>query len=173
MRGLRAKDGGGKPFNGVARTIDGGRTWTIVHRESDRPAPNFRTSWIETRGVEDGHSVWLDAPYDLAVAPADPARLLRDGPLPHLPHARRRPHLGAGQLGAGRRRGWVSRGLDVTTHYGILWDPFDAEARVRRRRTDIGLFRSEDGGASWIGSSTGVPAAVAEHRVLGGVRSRR
>jgi hypothetical protein len=155
LRGLRAEGGDGKLFNGVARTSDGGRTWTIVHRESDRPAPNFQRSWIETRGVEDGYSVWLDAPYDLAAAPGDPAicyvtdlfrtyRTLDGGRT--WAQVNSRPESG----------GWVSRGLDVTTHYGILWDPFDPK-RVFIPSTDIGLFRSENGGASWIGSSTGVP----------------
>ncbi len=156
LRGLRSKDGGGKPFNGVARTDDGGRTWTIVHRESDRPAANFSASWIETRTMEDGYSVWLDAPYDLAVAPADPLicyvtdlfRTYRT-----LDGGRTWAQLNSAPAGA---NGWRSRGLDVTNHYGIVWDPFDAR-RMFVPSTDIGLFRSEDGGQSWIGSSTGVP----------------
>ena len=44
LRGLRSPTGETKPFNGVAYTGDGGRTWSIVHRESDRPAANFSTS---------------------------------------------------------------------------------------------------------------------------------
>ncbi|MBE3100106.1 MAG: hypothetical protein IMZ44_23540, partial [Planctomycetes bacterium] len=155
LRGLRSKDGDGKPFNGVARTGDGGRTWTIVHRESDRPAANFLPSWIETRSVDDGYSVWLDAPYDLAVAPGDPAICY----VTDLFRTYRT--LDGGQTWAQVNStpaggGWVSRGLDVTNHYGILWDPFDPK-RVFIPSTDIGLFRSENGGASWIGSSTGVP----------------
>ena len=51
---------------------------------------------------------------------------------------------------------WTSTGLDVTTNYGIHFDPFD-----RKRQfidyTDIGLFRSEDGGRSWTSSTQGVP----------------
>ncbi|MBE3072043.1 MAG: hypothetical protein IMZ67_03630 [Acidobacteria bacterium] len=155
LRGLRSKDGDGRPFNGVARTGDGGRTWTIVHRESDRPAANFLPSWIETRSVDDGYSVWLDAPYDLAVAPGDPAicyvtdlfRTYRT-----LDGGGTWAQVNSAPAGGG----WVSRGLDVTNHYGILWDPFDSK-RVFIPSTDIGLFRSENGGASWIGSSTGVP----------------
>jgi photosystem II stability/assembly factor-like uncharacterized protein len=57
------------------------------------------------------------------------------------------------------RRGadeWASRGLDVTTAYGVHWDPFD-QRRVFLSYTDIGLFRSENGGGSWTGSSRGVP----------------
>ena len=156
VRGLRDEAGTGKPFNGVARTIDGGRTWAVVHRESDAPASNFTTSWIETRGVEDGHSVWLDAPYDIAAAPGDPLvcyvtdlfRTYRtfDG-------GRTWAQVNSAPAGTGA---WVSRGLDVTNHYGMVWDPFD-RTRVLVPSTDIGLFRSEDGGASWIGSSSGIP----------------
>ena len=156
LRGLRSATGDTKPFNGVAYTGDGGRTWSVVHRESDHPAPNFATSWIETRTMEDGHSVWLDAPYDLAAAPSDPRicyvtdlfrtyRTLDGG----------RTWAQVNSAAAGDDA-WVSRGLDVTNHYGLVWDPFNPK-RVFVPSTDIGLFRSEDGGASWIGSSTGVP----------------
>ncbi len=156
VRGLRPADGSGKPFNGVARTDDGGRTWTIVHRETDRPAANFRASWIEPRAVEDGYSVWLDAPYDLAVAPADPSvcyvtdlfRTYRT-----LDGGRSWEQVNSEPAGPDA---WRSRGLDVTTHYGIVWDPFDSR-RIFLASTDMGLFRSEDGGRSWIGSSTGIP----------------
>jgi len=156
VRGLRAKDDAGKPFNGVARTDDGGRTWTIVHRESDHQSANYRASWVESRAVEDGYSVWLDAPYDLAVAPADPSicyvtdlfRTYRT-----LDGGRTWEQVNSDAVGPDA---WTSRGLDVTTHYGVAWDPFDAK-RVFLPITDIGLFRSEDGGRSWIGSSSGIP----------------
>jgi photosystem II stability/assembly factor-like uncharacterized protein len=156
LRGLRSGTGDTKPFNGVAYTGDGGRTWSIVHRESDRPAPNFSASWIETRTIEDGYSVWLDAPYDLAVAPSDP-RICYVTDL-----FRTYRTLDGGRIWAqvnstaAANGAWASRGLDVTTHYGLVWDPFDPR-RVFVPSTDIGLFRSEDGGATWIGSSTGVP----------------
>ena len=52
---------------------------------------------------------------------------------------------------------WVSRGLDVMNAYGIHWDPFD-HRRVFISYTDMGLFRSEDGGESWTSSTSGVPA---------------
>jgi len=52
--------------------------------------------------------------------------------------------------------GWVSTGLDVTNAYGYHFDPFDHN-RQFITTTDIGLFRSEDGGQSWISSTRGVP----------------
>jgi len=52
--------------------------------------------------------------------------------------------------------GWTSTGLDVTTNYGMHFDPFNPQ-RQFITYTDIGLFRSEDGGASWSSSTQGVP----------------
>ena len=51
---------------------------------------------------------------------------------------------------------WVSRGLDVTTNYGVQFDPFDKQ-HIYMDNTDMGLFQSTDGGRSWIGSSEGIP----------------
>ena len=51
---------------------------------------------------------------------------------------------------------WTTTGLDVTTSYGYHFDPFDHN-RQFISTTDIGLFRSEDGGKSWTSSTQGVP----------------
>ena len=158
LRGLRLRPGDETQWNGIAKTIDGGRSWTVVHQDSDRPSPAFATSWIEERAVEQGHnfSVWLDAPYDLAVAPTDPdvcyvtdlfrSYRTRDG-------GRTWAQTNSVRKGA---ESWTSRGLDVTNAYGIHFDPYEAK-RVFITYTDIGLFRSEDGGESWIGSTRGIP----------------
>ncbi len=53
---------------------------------------------------------------------------------------------------------WTTTGLDVTTSYGIHFDPFDPQ-RQFITYTDIGLFRSEDAGKSWDSSTSGVPKA--------------
>ena len=53
-------------------------------------------------------------------------------------------------------RTYTTTGIDVTTNYGVFFDPFDAR-RMFIAYTDIGLFRSEDGGESWTSSTEGVP----------------
>jgi photosystem II stability/assembly factor-like uncharacterized protein len=156
LRGIRLTGRGDDLFNGIAKTTDGGRTWSVVHAESDRPSANLGPSWIEARAAEDGHSVWFDAPYDLAVAPADPdvafaTDLFRtyrtvDG-------GRSWAQVNSERRGDDR---WTTRGLDVTTTYAVQFDPHEPK-RVFIAYTDIGLFRSEDGGETWTGSSTGIP----------------
>jgi photosystem II stability/assembly factor-like uncharacterized protein len=156
LRGIVLPGRGEKPFNGIAKTTDAGRSWSVVHAESDRPSANLAASWIEPRAAEDGHSVWFDAPYDLAVAPSDPdvayaTDLFRtyrtdDG-------GKTWAQVNSESRGDDR---WATRGLDVTTTYGVQFDPFDPK-RVFIPYTDIGLFRSEDGGSTWTGSSAGIP----------------
>jgi photosystem II stability/assembly factor-like uncharacterized protein len=156
LRGIVPPPHGGAPVNGIAKTEDGGRSWTVVHAESDRPSANLAPSWIEARAEEDGHSVWFDAPYDIAVAPVDPKIAFATDLF------RTYRTLDGGQTWAqvnSEKRGddaWTSRGLDVTTTYGVQFDPFD-DHRVYIPYTDVGLFRSEDGGQSWTGSTTGIP----------------
>ena len=142
--------------SGVARTIDGGRTWSLVLSEGPRPSPVMNGSWVEARAVQPGPDVWFDPPYDMAVSPVNPdvvyvTDLFRtyrttDG-------GRRWQQVNSRPVG---NDAWTSTGLDVTTNYGLDADPFDAR-RLLLSNTDMGLFRSEDGGASWIPSSEGVP----------------
>jgi len=156
LRGIPLPGRGDAPFNGIAKTADGGRSWVVVHAESDEPSANLAGSWIEARAAEDGHSVWFDSPYDLAAAPHDPdvayaTDLFRtyrtaDG-------GKSWAQVNSERRGEDR---WATRGLDVTTTYGIQFDPHDPQ-RAFIPYTDIGLFRSEDGGETWTGSSTGVP----------------
>jgi photosystem II stability/assembly factor-like uncharacterized protein len=156
LRGIVLAGRGGAPFNGIAKTTDGGRTWDVVHAESIRPSANLEPSWIEARAAEDGHSVWFDSPYDLAVAPSDPdvayaTDLFRtyrteDG-------GKTWAQVNSERRGEDR---WTTRGLDVTTTYGVQFDPFEPRT-VYIPYTDIGLFRSDDGGETWTGSSTGIP----------------
>ena len=158
FRRLRLGEGPAGLFNGVAKTTDGGQSWRIVHRESNGPAENMNGSWIEERARQMGRDIWYDAPYDIAAAPNDPDicyatdlfrtyRTLDGGKTWNQVHSAPRGPAG-----------WTSRGLDVTSSYGVHFDPFDAK-RLFITYTDIGLFRSEDGGDSWTGSTVGIPNA--------------
>jgi len=52
---------------------------------------------------------------------------------------------------------WTTSGIDVTTCYGVHFDPFDAR-RMFISYTDIGLWASDTAGASWYSTTrTGVP----------------
>ena len=51
---------------------------------------------------------------------------------------------------------YTSRGMDVTTDYGVHFDPFDKN-HIGISYTDIGYHHSYDGGKSWIRSVEGVP----------------
>jgi len=156
VEGLQLGAGPGQRFNGIAKTTDGGRTWHVVFRESTRPSPQMIGSWVEERAPMSGPDVWFDAPYDIAVSPTRPDvvfvtdffrtyRTLDGGAHFAQVHSR----------AMGPRR-WTTRGLDVTTAYGVHVDPFDPQ-RLFISYTDIGLFRSEDGGRSWMVSSEGIP----------------
>ena len=52
---------------------------------------------------------------------------------------------------------YISRGLDVTTAYGVHFDPFDSN-HIAISYTDIGYHHSFNGGKSWTRSTEGIPA---------------
>jgi hypothetical protein len=144
--------GDANTFFGVAKTADGGKTWNLVWKESDKAAPNIHDGWLsETFGPG-----WGDAPRYLGVAPTNPdicygtddGRTMRttDG-------GKTWAGVYSKKTPAGK---WSTTGLDVTTCYGVHFDPFDAK-RIFISYTDINLFMSEDGGSSWISAARGVP----------------
>ena len=156
FRGLQLGEGKENLFNGIAKTTDGGNTWKIVFKESTQPAANLSATWIEQRASQGSHNIWFDSPYSLGVAPANPdvayaTDLFRT--YRTLDGGATWQEMNSRQLKDG---GWVSRGLDVTTNYGVQFDPFDSR-HIFMDNTDMGLFQSTDGGQSWRGSSEGIP----------------
>jgi photosystem II stability/assembly factor-like uncharacterized protein len=143
----------GKKWMGVAKTENAGDSWQLVWKESDVAAPNVHDNWITPRfGV-----TWGENPLALGVADQDPNLAYGTD----LGRTMKTSDGGATWWGVYSRKvpsgEWVSTGLDVTNAYSIQFDPFDSD-RQFIPYTDIGLFRSEDGGVSWQSSNIGVPS---------------
>ncbi len=144
-------------WNGLLKTTDAGRTWQVVHREEDTLSANLEGTYLEPRAVgNQDPSIWFDTPRTIGVAPNDPdicfvtdifrTICTRDGG---------RTWTSSYSVKVGENV-WRTRGLDVTTCYGVHFDPSDRK-KLFISYTDIGGFRSEDGGHSWIGATEGIP----------------
>ena len=142
----------GKSWMGVAKTTNSGAAWELVWKEAESPAPNIHDAWITERFGPG----WGENPLNLTVAEQDPNLAYGTD----LGRTMRTTDGGATWSAQYSRKvndaGWTTTGLDVTNSYGIHFDPFDPK-RQFITYTDIGLFRSEDGGVSWTSSTDGVP----------------
>jgi len=141
-------------YFGILKTADSGASWQWVYQATDDGVvgKNHADGWMdETYGPS-----WAGAPICLGVSPTDPnicygsdygtsQRTLDGGKWWEQVYSRK---LEDGS--------WTSRGLDVTTCYGVHFDPFDS-LHCFISYTDIGLFHSLNGGQSWIHSLKGVP----------------
>ena len=132
--------------SGVAKTTDAGRHWETVY-------DNVHDAWLSDR-LGAG---WAGTPYGIGVAPHDPnvvyatdsGRVMRttDGGKSWDPAYSTRAPDG----------NWTTNGLDVTTCYGVHFDPFDPR-HLFIGYTDIGLWGSDNQGDSWYSATrNGVP----------------
>ena len=158
--GLKLGDRKEDTYNGIAKTVDAGKSWAIVLRESTTAATNLKGSWIEQRAVgidwAGDKSIIFDTPYSLGVAPTNPdicyaTDLFRT--YRTLDGGKTWEQVTSVPMPNGR---WTTRGLDVTTDYGVQFDPFDPK-HVFIDYTDIGAFHSYDGGQSWESATNGIP----------------
>jgi photosystem II stability/assembly factor-like uncharacterized protein len=137
---------------GVAKTENGGDSWQLMWQEASSAAPNVHDAWITPRFG----TGWSENPIALGVAQQDPNLAYGTD----LGRTMKTSDGGATWWAVYSRPaaagGWTTTGLDVTNVYGIHFDPFDS-TRQFLTYTDIGLFRSEDGGKSWQSSTKGVP----------------
>jgi photosystem II stability/assembly factor-like uncharacterized protein len=139
----------------IYKTVDAGSHWAPVLLSSTPDGyitRNFSGGWME-KSFDPG---WPGNPIDLGVAPGNPDICY------------------AGDNGRGYKttdggKSWeqvysvnnpdgsgTSTGLDVTTCYGVHFDPFNAK-HFFICYTDIGLFHTFDGGLSWFHSLEGIP----------------
>jgi photosystem II stability/assembly factor-like uncharacterized protein len=160
FRGLKFGDRLEDIYNGIAKTTDGGKSWAIVFRESKQPASNLDASWIEQRAISQRINsttpIFFDVPYSLAVAPGNPdiayaTDLFRT--YRTLDGGKTWAQVNSVRTADGH---WTTRGIDVTTNYGVQFDPFDPK-HLFIDYTDIGAFQSHDGGQSWDSATEGIP----------------
>ena len=130
---------------GVAKSVDYGRTWTLTWK--DRIGPNHKQ--LAAINMEDGWlndrfgPSWGENPFSIGVDPNNPdvcygtdfGRTIKteDG-------GKTWKQVYTTKTDSG----WTSRGLDVTTSYQMVFDPFNPTHRFIAT-TDIGLMESKDG----------------------------
>lgn len=112
----------GERWFGVAKTADFGHTWTLAWKESSkRAAENIHDIWIAQRFGPG----WAGYPLSLAVAAADPNLCIATD----LGRTMRTRDGGQNWDGVYSMRlddgSFTSTGLDVTTNYGVYFNPFD------------------------------------------------
>ncbi len=136
---------------GIAKTTDAGEHWTPVYETSQKSAANVEDAWIEDFYGGTGPVL------DLGVSPSNPDVCYATD---HCPRAFRTIDGGKtwqqtiSEHIAGDR--WTTTGYDVTTCYGVHFDPFHRQT-MYISYTDIGLFKSEDAGKTWKSSIHGIP----------------
>ena len=139
----------------IYKTVDAGAEWKPVLLSSTPGGyltKNFSGSWME----ESFDPGWGGNPIDLGVAPGNPDVCYAGD-------------NGRGYKTADGGKTWsqvyshnnpdgsfTSSGLDVTTCYGVHFDPFDKD-HFFICYTDIGLFHTFNGGNSWFHSMKGIP----------------
>ncbi|GAA2760194.1 WD40/YVTN/BNR-like repeat-containing protein [Actinopolymorpha rutila] len=146
----RAGDTDGTEHFGIARTDDGGSTWTLVSASTPDHQDNTDDDWVSQTPAR---SEWA---WGVGVGPHDPNlcyvtdwgsvwRTTDGGRRWNQAYFRRVTPASV-----------TTTGLDVTTNYGVFHDPFDS-SRQFIAYTDVGLIRSEDGGRSWQPTQEGIP----------------
>ncbi len=144
---------------GVAKSEDFGKTWKLDWKDrltkgGDLYSANYKKGWIDERYGP----TWGENPFSIAVSPVNPdicystdfGRTIKtsDGGLTWEQVYTKKKE----------GEGWISRGLEVTTGYSVVFDPFDIK-HLFIANTDIGLMESKDGGESWMSATmnNGIP----------------
>ena len=143
---------GEQPF-GICQTSDAGETWDwVLQAPRGREPENYDPDWLTNAYG----SAWGECPLSMGASPTDPG----------LCYA---TDYGRCYLTDDGGRTWrqvmnhfdsagdtYTRGLDVTTCYGVHFDPHHEDVCFISY-TDIGLQESRNGGLSWHHAIKGVP----------------
>ncbi|MBW7998284.1 MAG: hypothetical protein FVQ81_17275 [Candidatus Glassbacteria bacterium] len=137
---------------GIIKTSDSGANWDWVLETSGGEvlSDNFEQGWLKR------NLGWFRNPSFVGVSPTDPNvvyctdsgrtyRTLDGGTSWRQVNSRDLPD-----------RSFTTRGLDVTTNYGVHFDPYNPD-HYFITYTDIGLFHTFNSGWSWFHSITGIP----------------
>ena len=173
LRGIVPLAAATLPSTASRRRPTAARTWTVVHAESDRPVRRTSpASWIEARALEDGELRLVRlALRPRRRRPTIPTSLSR--PTCSAPTGRPTAVRTWAQANSERRGDDPGRAAASTSPppTACTWIRFDPK-RVFIPYTDIGLFRSEDGGEPGRAPSRASPR-VAQHDLLARIRPRR
>ena len=144
---------------GVAKSDDYGKTWKLAWKDlltkrGNISSLNFKIGWIDERFGP----TWGENPFSLGISANNPdvcygtdfgrtVKTLDGGLTWEQVYTKKKPD-----------GGWISRGLEVTTGYTVVFDPFN-ENHMFIANTDVGLMESNDGGTSWTSATqnNGVP----------------
>ena len=139
---------------GIVKTTDSGKTWDWVYRANydNHIDTDFDSGWM----LRDYGPEWGEYPLSLGVSPNDPDIIYATD-------------FGTTYRSMDGGASWQqvytnlhedgsvsSRGLDVTTCYDLVFDPFDKN-HLFIPYTDIGAFHSFNGGKSWFHAIDGIP----------------
>ncbi|MEA2062050.1 MAG: hypothetical protein U9P14_00005 [Gemmatimonadota bacterium] len=137
---------------GVIKTTDSGASWSWVLATSGGEVltDNFEIGWLKR------NLGWFGSPSFVGVSASNPDivyctdsgrtyRTLDGGASWKQVISRDLPD-----------RSFTTRGLDVTTTYGVHFDPYNPD-HYFITYTDIGLFHTFNSGESWFHSITGIP----------------
>ncbi len=151
---------------GVWRTRDGGKTWDSCFRMTG-PKANVERSWVQT----EIHWGYYITPLGFGINPADPKiamvttqgdiYITRDGG-DSWQQAMDTP---AGTQPDDGRPRFASNGLEVTSCWEYLFDPFERNRRYIAY-TDIGFARSLDADKTWSWAAKGCPWSNTFYRVV-------
>jgi photosystem II stability/assembly factor-like uncharacterized protein len=140
---------------GVAKSEDYGKSWKLVWKDDltkgrNIPAGNFENEWLNNRFGP----TWGENPFSIGVAPSNPdicyatdfgrtVKSVNGGKTWEQVYTKKK-----------ETGGWTSTGLEVTTSYAVVSDPFDKK-HMFIANTDIGLMESMDTGESWQSATQG------------------